>query len=48
MNEQTKELVDRIVAMLTKMGQRGYAVREVGVRYAEKTDPDTDSDPDTE
>ncbi len=27
-NNQQKALLDRFVAMLTKLGQRGYAVRE--------------------
>jgi four helix bundle protein len=27
-NAKAKELLDRIVAMLTKLGQRGYSVRE--------------------
>ena len=27
-NNQQKALLDRIAAMLTKLGQRGYAVRE--------------------
>ena len=39
--------VYRIVAMLTKLGQRGYAVHEEpGVYRTERIDPDTDTDPD--
>lgn len=43
-------LLDRIVAMLTKLGQRGYSVREEAAGYGEEmtdTDADTDSDPET-
>ena len=40
--------VGRIVAMLTKLGQRGYAVHEDQARYTTGIDPDTDSDPDTD
>jgi hypothetical protein len=37
------------VAMLTKLGQRGYAVREEAEAYrTNQTDPDTDTDPDPE
>ncbi|MBM4149920.1 MAG: four helix bundle protein [Lentisphaerae bacterium] len=43
-----KALPDRIVAMLTKLGQRGYAVHEDQAQYAVGIDPDTDSDPDTD
>ncbi len=46
-NATRKALLDRIVAMLTKLGQRGYAVHEDQARYALEIDPDTDSDPDT-
>jgi four helix bundle protein len=48
-NAQAKELLDRIVAMLTKLGQRGYAVHDISVRYSTNpvdTDSDTDPDPD--
>jgi len=42
-------VVDRIVAMLTKLGQRGYAVcEEPGEYRTEEIDPDTDTDPDPE
>jgi hypothetical protein len=39
-------LLDRIVAMLTKLGQRGYTVHEDQVPYAVGIDPDSDSDSD--
>jgi hypothetical protein len=45
-NTNRKALLDRIVAMLTKLGQRGYAVRERPVGYATGIDTDPDSDPD--
>jgi len=45
-NEQAKALLDRIVAMLTKLGRRGYAVGEEIARYGTgRTDPDSDPDP---
>ena len=48
-NEKAKALLDRIVAMLTKLGQRGYAVHEVAEEYrTNQIDPDTDADPDPE
>jgi len=48
-NEKNKDLLDRIVAMLTKLGQRGYAVHEASAEYgAGGIDPDTDTDPDPE
>jgi four helix bundle protein len=48
-NEKTKALLDRIVAMLTKLGQRGYAVHEETEEYrTSQIDPDTDTDPDPE
>jgi len=48
-NEMAKALLDRIVAMLTKLGQRGYAVHEEpGVYRTERVDPDTDTDPDSD
>ena len=44
-NADAKRLLDRIVAMLTKLGQRGYSVREA----ANGTDEvESDSDPDTD
>ena len=48
-NTKTKGLPDRIVAMLTKLGQRGYAVHEAEGDYRINpidTDTDSDSDPD--
>ena len=48
-NTEAKRLLDRIVAMLTRLGQRGYSVREEASEYVEeKIDTDTDSDPDPE
>ena len=48
-NAKAKALLDRIVAMLTKLGQRGYAVHEEPVDYrVNPNDTDTDSDPDTD
>ncbi len=45
-NERTKNMLDRIVAMLTKLGRRGYTVGEHGMEYGEvKTDPDSDANP---
>jgi four helix bundle protein len=32
-NSRGKELLDRIVAMLTKLGRRGYAISENGTEY---------------
>jgi PII-like signaling protein len=43
-NANAKALLDRIVAMLTKLGQRGYAVHETPTgQGADRID--TDSDP---
>ena len=47
-NATRKALLDRIVAMLTKLGQRGYAVHEDKAQYIEGIDPDPDPDPDAE
>ena len=47
-NAEAKKLLDRIVAMLTKLGQRGYSVREEEEKYGNArvdSDSDTDSDP---
>ena len=42
-----KLILDRIVAMLTKLGQRGYSVREEDGEYGTgQIDGDPDSDPD--
>jgi len=46
-NTDAKRLLDRIVAMLTKLGNRGYAVRENAVEYRTGFD-DTDTDSDTD
>ena len=45
-NESRKALLDRIVAMLTKLGQRGYAIHEEPAEYAGGIDADTDTDTD--
>jgi len=50
-NSEAKKLLDRIVAMLTRLGGRGYAAREEPNRYAMDgaggdSDPDSDPDPD--
>ena len=46
-NAGAKKLLDRIVAMLTKLGQRGYTVGEQSADFgAEKIDTDSDTDPD--
>ncbi|CAB5152246.1 four helix bundle protein [Olavius algarvensis associated proteobacterium Delta 3] len=48
-NTEAKLLLDRIVAMLTKLGQRGYSVGEDLSEYgAHRTDSDTDTDSDPE
>jgi hypothetical protein len=49
-NTNRKALLDRIVAMLTKPGQRGYAVHEDHAQYTTgiDSDSDTDSDPDSD
>jgi four helix bundle protein len=46
-NVEAKALLDRMVAMLTKMGQRGYAVHENVEDYSAHFF-DTDPDPDAE
>jgi len=44
---QAKILLDRIVAMLTKLGQRGYVIREEPGEYGVgRNDTDSDTDPD--
>ena len=45
-NANRKALLDRIVAMLTKLGQRGYTIREDHAQYTTGIDTDSDSDPD--
>jgi four helix bundle protein len=52
-NADAEKLLDRIVAMLTKLGQRGYLVREAPNKYGgdeveSDSDHDTDSDPDSD
>jgi len=48
-NHQGKILLDRIDAMLTKMGGRSTSVKESEiVYYSGNADIDTDSDPDTD
>ena len=48
-NEQAQRVLDRIVAMLTKLGQRGYTLQEEASEYrAGRNDTDSDTDPDTE
>jgi len=47
-NTEAKKLLDRIVAMLTKLGQRGYSIREAPPEFITDgidTDSDADSDP---
>ena len=46
-NAQAKRIPDRIVAMLTRLGGRGYEVRESCAQYGSSDcDPDTDTDSD--
>jgi four helix bundle protein len=48
-NAKAKALLDRIVAMLTKLGQRGYSVQEEPDAYRTgRNDADSDTDPDTD
>jgi len=48
-NRTQKALLDRRVAELAKLGQRGYAVREeLGEFGVGQFDTDTDSDTDTD
>ncbi len=48
-NTWAKKLLDRIVAMLTKLGRRGYAVNEQSTAYGKDWfDPDSDTDPDSD
>ncbi len=47
-NARAKAVLDRIVAMLTRLGKRGYTIREGSADYAAAgidTDADSDSDP---
>jgi hypothetical protein len=43
-----KALMDRIAAILTKLGQRRYAVHEDQAQYRFGNNPDTDSDTDAD
>ena len=48
-NANAKALLDRIVAMLTTLGQRGYVVHETPNDHGvDRIDTDSDSDPDTD
>ena len=48
-NAAAKVVLDRIVAMLTRLGRRGYTVREEPAQYATVgIDPDADRDSDPE
>jgi len=52
-NTEAKELLDRIVAMLTRLGGRGYTVGEAqgvhsGIGFETDSDCDADTDPDPE
>lgn len=48
-NGKVKTLLDRIVAMLTKLGQRGYSIHEEAMEYcSNKVDTDFDTDPDAD
>jgi hypothetical protein len=48
-NAKAKALLDRIVAVLTKLGQRGYSVHETPSDYrTDRIDTDSDADPDTD
>jgi hypothetical protein len=47
-NAEAKKLPDRIVAMLTRLGQRGYSVRESPSGYdMDKVASDPDPDPES-
>ena len=47
-NASRKDLLDRMVAMLTKLGQRGYTIHEDHALYTSGNDPEPDSDPDAD
>jgi four helix bundle protein len=50
-NVEAKKILDRIIAMLTKLGNRGYCVREDTAEYSKNgfdTDADSDSDDNSE
>ncbi len=43
---RSKEILDRVVAMLTKLGQRGYSTQEISESCGIPVDTDADSDTD--
>ncbi len=45
-NVKGKNMLDRVVAMLTKLGRRGYRVQEAPASYGNRFDSDPDPDPD--
>ena len=48
-NAEAKQILDRMVAMLTKLGKRGYTVRESSLDYSHvDSNPDSDFNPDSE
>jgi hypothetical protein len=48
-NVEVKKLLDRIVAMLTRLGRRAYSVREEPEKYVmDRVDSDSDTEPDPE
>ena len=47
-NAESKKLLDRIAAMLTKLGKRAYRVRETGSEYRIDSDSDPEADPEAE
>ena len=48
-NRKQKARLDRLVAMLTQLGQRGYAVREeLGEYRVSQFDTDTNTDTDAD
>ena len=48
-NAEAKQFLDRMVAMLTKLGKRGYTVRESSLDEGPVDwDSDSDSEPDSE
>ena len=47
-SRERKLELDRVVAMLTRLGGRGYCVKENSVTYKSlETDPDPDPDPES-
>ena len=48
-NARRKATLDRIVAMLTRLGQRGYTMHEESDEYGlSRNDTDSDVDPDSD